>query len=107
MSSTSPRARACTAPRGSDGSSGLRQTGDESRTGGSAGGPDLERVRGGLPRGGPLLARGQRPPPCAPLGRHEGGLRRAPRVGASPARGPLVRRVVAGGVRRPRRLAVG
>ena len=70
-------------------------------------GPDLERLRGGLPGRRAQLARGARADPGAALGRHRRGLRPAPGVGARPARRPLGRRVVARGLRRPRRLAVG
>ena len=42
-----------------------------------------------------------------PVGRHPRGLRPAPRVGADAVRRPVGGRVVARGVRRPRRVAVG
>ena len=58
----------------------------------------------------PSAAPGSRrnvPRPAAAVGRHPRGLRRAPRVGADALRRALRRRVVARGVRRPRREPLG
>ena len=72
-----------------------------------ADGSRVQPRRGAVPRRVPRLARGQRAAPRAAVRRHARGLRRAPRMGADALRRRLRRRVVAGGVRRSRRVAVG